>query len=266
MSIRQILLVLGALLLSVQPGFAAEPDWSNYAALLRDHVKQGSKHGTDLAVVDYRALEKSGALEAVYRQLSEFPVQRLAGREEKLAFYINAYNILALKMVLDHWPLESIKDAGSLLSPVWDKPAGEIGGKPVTLGQIEHKILRPMGEPRVHFAIVCASVSCPDLSSRPYTAARLDAQLDEQVRRFLGNKTKGVAVTDQEIRVSRIFDWFEEDFQRAGGVDAFVRRYRPNLPALPVEADMPYDWDLNEGGDVAAVLFPAGSRSLTKAG
>ena len=151
-------------------------------------------------------------------------------------------------MVLDHWPLKSIKDVGSLLSPVWDKPAGEIGGKRVTLGQIEHEILRPMGEPRVHFAIVCASVSCPDLNNRPYTAARLDGQLDEQVRRFLGNKTKGVAVADNQIRISKIFDWFEEDFQRAGGVDAFVRRYRPNLPASPVEADIPYDWDLNETG------------------
>jgi len=248
MSIRRLLVVLGAVLLSVQSSVAAEPDWSDYAVLLRDHVSQGSKHGTDLAVVDYHALEKNGAVAAVYRQLSEFPVQRLASREEKLAFYINAYNILALKMVLDHWPLESIKEVGSLFSPVWDKPAGEIGGKEVTLGQIEHKILRPMGEPRIHCAIVCASVSCPDLSSRPYTAARLDAQLDEQVQRFLGNKTKGVAVTDKEIRISKIFAWFEEDFQRAGGVDAFIRHYRSNLPALPVEADIPYDWDLNEAG------------------
>jgi len=248
MLIRRLLMALGALLLSVQASFAAEPDWSGYAVLLHDHVSQGSRHGTDLAVVDYRALKKNGAVEAVHRQLAAFPVQRLAGWEEKLAFYINAYNILALKMVLDHWPVESIKDVGSLLSPVWNKPAGEIGGKQVTLGQIEHKILRPMGEPRVHFAIVCASVSCPDLNNQPYTAARLDAQLDEQARRFLGNKTKGVAVNDKQIRISKIFDWFEEDFQLAGGVDMFIRRYRPNLPALPVEADIPYDWDLNETG------------------
>jgi len=240
--------VLGAVLLSVQPSFAAEPDWSDYAALLRDHVKEGSKNGTELAVVDYPALKKNGTLEAVYRQISGFPVERLAGRKEKLAFYINAYNILALKMVLDHWPVESIKDVGNLLSPVWDEPAGEIGGKPVTLGQIEHKILRPMGEPRIHFAIVCASVSCPDLYNKPYTAARLDAQLDEQVQRFLDNETKGVAVADKQIRVSKIFDWFEGDFQGAGGVDAFVRRYRPNLPASPVEADIPYDWALNATG------------------
>ncbi|MGH8557393.1 MAG: DUF547 domain-containing protein [Methylococcales bacterium] len=108
---------------------------------------------------------------------------------------MNSYNILAIKMVLDHWPVESIKDAGGLLNPVWNQRAGEIGGEPVTLGQIEHKILRPMGEPRIHFAIVCASVSCPNLYNQPYTAARLNTQLDEQVRGFSGNEEEGMAVT-----------------------------------------------------------------------
>ena len=242
---KRLVMVLAALLLLVESAFAVEPDWSDYANLLHRHVSQSSKNGTDLAVVDYPALKKSGVLKSVYRQLTEFPVQSLGNREEKLAFYINAYNILALKMVLDHWPVESIKDVGSLLSPVWNKPAGKIGGKTVTLGQIEHKILRPMGEPRIHFSIVCASVSCPDLYNQPYMAARLDVQLNQQVEKFLGNQSKGLRVSGKKIAVSKIFDWFEEDFQAVGSVDSFIRRYRSKLPALPVKADMAYDWALN---------------------
>lgn len=248
MLFRRLLILSAALLLSAPTSFAAEPDWSGYAALLRDHVRPGSKHGTRVAVVNYQALKENGTLETVYRQISGFRVQDLVSREEKLAFYINAYNILAIKMVLDHWRVESIKDAGGLLSPVWDKPAGEIGGEQVTLGRIEHKILRPMGEPRIHFAIVCASVSCPDLYNEPFTAAQMDDQLDEQVRRFLGNDKKGMTLTGDQIRISRIFDWFGEDFDPVGGAAAFIRKYRPDLPALPVEADIPYDWALNTAG------------------
>jgi len=225
--------------------FAGEPDWRGYAEVLQGSVTQGSKHGTELALVDYAGLKKSGALDAVYRTLAAFPLGELKSRQEKLAFYINAYNILALKTVVDHWPVESIKDVGNLIKPVWDKPAGELGGKAVTLGQIEHAILRTMGEPRIHLAIVCASVSCPDLRNEAYTAAQLDRQLDEQAQRFLDNKGKGLQVADGRIRVSKIFDWFGKDFDQNGGVEAFVRRFRPQLPTLPVEADIAYDWTVN---------------------
>lgn len=122
-----------------------------------------------------------------YQNIKQFPVKNLSSREKKLAFYINSYNILALKMVVDHWPLKSIKDIGSLFRPVWGKVAGTISGKLVSLDDIENDIIRPMGEPRIHLAIVCASVSCPDLRTEPYTAKKLDSQLDEQVRLFLNN-------------------------------------------------------------------------------
>jgi len=223
---------------------ADEPDWTSYQAVLT-HVKPGVKHGVSLMLVDYQTIKTNGSLDKAYQELSAFRLERLSGREEKLAFYINAYNILALKMVTDHWPTESIKDAGSFFKPVWDKPAGVLAGNTVTLGEVEHKILRPMGEPRIHLAIVCASVSCPDLRNEPYIAARLDEQLDDQARRFLNNQGKGLKIKGNVIRVSRIFDWFEEDFAVYGGVSAFIKRYKADLPVLKIKANIPYDWDVN---------------------
>lgn len=246
MMTRYLRITLGGfLLLGALVGHAAEPDWSRYGNLLAKHVSTGARHGVRLNFVDYAGLKSSGELDAVAAQLSVYPLEKLATREEKLAFYINAYNVLAMKMVVDNLPLASIRDVGSLVSPVWKKPAGTLGGKAVTLNGLEHKVLRPMGEPRIHFAIVCASVSCPDLRTEPYTADRLHEQLDAQVQAFLANPAKGLREDRENIRVSRIFDWFKQDFAVSGGVEAFVRHYLPALPRLPVKADIPYDWALN---------------------
>ncbi|MGZ8227913.1 MAG: DUF547 domain-containing protein [Methylococcaceae bacterium] len=244
MILTKRLMAFTALLMLSFNIFSAEPDWSSYALALKN-VSSGTKNNVKLALVDYQTLKENGKLEAAYQQLSSFPVKNLNSKEEKLAFYINAYNILALKTVIDHWPLDSIKDVGSLLSPVWGKPAGSIDGKMVSLDDIENKILRPMGEPRIHFAIVCASVSCPDLRNTPYTASKLNAQLNEQVQKFLTNADKGLRVGNESIQISRIFDWFGKDFKPAGGIEAFIRRYRSNLPELPLKEDINYDWNVN---------------------
>ncbi|MGR9053752.1 MAG: DUF547 domain-containing protein, partial [Gammaproteobacteria bacterium] len=150
-----------------------------------------------------------------------------------------------LKTVADHWPVDSIKDIGNLFSPVWNQPAGELGGRSVTLGEVEHEILRPMGEPRIHLAIVCASLSCPDLRAEPYTAVLLNKQLDDQAVKFLGNRAKGLRIEQDKIAVSKIFDWFEEDFKSYGGVTAFIKRFKPDVPDFEVDADIPYDWAVN---------------------
>jgi len=225
---------------------AQEPNWSDYAQLLKRYVSIGVRHETHLAQVDYRAIRADALWPRVVELIEDYPLERLTSREERLSFYINAYNILAIKMVVDHWPLESIKDVGGFFTPVWKIGVGHLGGREVTLDEIEHRILRPMGEPRIHLAIVCASVSCPDLRAEPYTAATLAQQLDEQSRRFLNNTAKGLRVEDGVIRVSKIFDWFEDDFSELGGVELFLRRHRAGLPpGLPWRADIPYDWRLN---------------------
>lgn len=240
---RKLILAITLLLLSANV-VAEEPDWAIYQSVLKQ-VKSGIKNDVLLMLVDYQTIKTNGSLDKAYQALSRFKVDRLSSRKEKLAFYINAYNILALKKVVDHWPTKSIKDSGSFFSPVWDKPAGSLDGKIFSLGHLEHKILRPMGEPRIHLAIVCASVSCPDLRNEPYTAAKLDNQLNDQTKRFLSNKGKGLRVEKKIIRVSKIFDWFEQDFDNSGGITAFIKRYRADLPVLNIKANIPYDWAVN---------------------
>lgn len=223
---------------------AAEPDWSAYGQLLERHLSRRSEAGIELAWLDYSALRQDPAFPRVVEQIAVFPAENLKTREERLAFQINAYNILAIQTVLAHWPVQSIKDAGSLLRPVWQRPAGQVNGKAMSLDEIEDG-LRNSGEPRIHMAIVCASKSCPDLRREPYTAAKLEEQLADAATAFLNNPAKGLRVEDGAIRVSKIFDWFGGDFEAAGGVAAFLTRYHALPAGLPVRADLPYDWSLN---------------------
>lgn len=229
------------------PGvYAAEPDWTNYGQILTRHLSERTVAGTRLAWLDYTGLKTDPAFQQAVEKIAVFPAGNLESREEKLAFYINAYNILAIKMVLDHWPVESIKDVGNLIRPVWQRPAGRVNGREISLGEIEHDVLRKLGEPRIHMAIVCASKSCPDLRPEPYTAAKLDEQLNAATDAYLANPTKGLRVEKQAARVSKIFDWFEGDFEAVGGVESFIRSHRVDLPTgLPIKADLPYDWSLN---------------------
>ena len=225
---------------------AASIDWDDYAHLLNAYVKPGKINGVDLSVVDYAGIKQDERFKRVAQQFAAADLSQLVSKQEKLAFYINAYNFFAIKIVVDHWPVKSIRDIGSFFSPVWKKDVGILAGKQTTLHIIEHEILRKMGEPRIHFAIVCASVSCPDLLNEPYRTKNLAQQLEQQTVSFLSNEDKGVKVARDEIRVSKIFDWFEEDFAQSGGVAEFVRQYRPDVPAhLGVEVDLEYDWQVN---------------------
>lgn len=226
-------------------GTLQSQDWSHYDAMLAEHVAPAEREGVQYHGVDYTAWKQDPRYTQLLAQIENFPLERLQSRDEQMAFYINVYNLYAIRMVIDHSPLESIRDAGSLFSPVWKKPVGSLGGNPVTLDQIEHAILRPMGEPRIHFAIVCASLSCPDLRHEAFTPARLEEQLEAQTQGFLDNAGKGVVLDDTRVRVSQIFDWFEEDFEAAGGVEAFVRRYRMLPAQIRLRADIPYNWNLN---------------------
>ncbi len=100
-----------------------------------------------------------------------------------------------------------------------------------------------MNEPRIHFAIVCASVSCPDLRAEPFQAKQLESQLNDQLQSFLNNSGKGIRIQDEQILLSKIYDWFEEEFAGYGG--EFIRSHRPALPGLKLSYNIPYNWSLN---------------------
>jgi len=228
-------------------------DFSGWDELLKKHVKVQTKSGVRFSAVNYPAMKKDAHFFKLITELKKFSPDSLKSKKEKLAFWINSYNIFAIKMVQDHFPVESIKDAGSFFNPVWDKEVGVVGGKKVTLSEIEHEILRKMGEPRIHAAIVCASVSCPDLRKEIYKAENLNAQLDDQVKRFLENRGKGLRIEKEEGKVwlSSIFKWFKEDFESNGGVLAFVSKYVSQNEAIYLKRErvkisyMNYDWNLN---------------------
>ncbi len=233
---------------------AADQLHTPFTALLQRHVNHG--------VVNYKGLSKDApALDAYIAALGK---AKPGTGAEAFAYWINAYNAFTLRLILDHFPkIESIKDISS--GDRWNAKRWFADGRKLSLDAIEHEILRPMGDPRIHFAINCASFSCPDLRDEAYLPSRLDAQLDDATKRFLANTAKGAKVAtesgffggkDHNLYVSSIFDWFEEDFDRwTGGVVAFVQRHGPDNVVAFIKAHrkdldvetFDYDWSLNGG-------------------
>ncbi len=217
--------------------------FQEYGGLLHDFVHAGEKNGVHVNLVDYRAWKADARWQYALQKLADADVSGLGSKEERLAFWINAYNMMAIKKVLDAWPVQSIRDEGSFFRSVWKQDVGVVAGKVRTLNEIEHHILRPMGEPLMHVAIVCASVSCPDLRAEPYDAADLYTQLHEQAVLFLNNQGKGFHVDADGVHVSKIFDWFADDFS---DVPAWIHRYHTAFPASSsIEDYLSYDWQVN---------------------
>lgn len=187
---------------------------------------------------------------------------------QREAYWINAYNAYAIQLILDHYPVASIKDLGGLFSSVFDKryiPLQHLVGvdkraeastkKPLSLGEVEHEILFPISRtPLFHFAIVCASTSCPLLRPEAYTAKQLDAQLKEQTRAFLADpKRNDQKLSRGRIYMSKIFDWSEDELETyPGGIRKLWRDFGPS--SVVEDAAFPkakikylnYDWSLNQ--------------------
>jgi hypothetical protein len=201
--------------------------------------------------VDYEAWHESAsdrrALHEVIDALAAVDPSRLA-HDAAVAYWINLYNAVTLDLVLDHWPVESIRDIGG--SP-WPGPFSRelvrVAGRDLSLDGIEKEILLPLADDaRVHFALNCASRGCPPLRASAYRGALLDAQLDDATAAAL-HHPRWLRVEEDTIHATRILDWYHEDFVReAGSVRAFLARYRDDLPpgdAAPEYLD--YDWSLN---------------------
>jgi hypothetical protein len=232
---------------------AAAFDEALYAVLLERHTRPVADRAR--VRVDYPAVAASADWRRLVTSLASADVSALRSREQQIAFWANAYNILAIDLVATHYPVASIRDIGSLLRPVWKRPAGTVGGRARTLDEIEHQIIRPLGDPRAHAVVICASTSCPALPRAPLHADRLDAQLDAAMRQWLADPDKGLRIdrSADTVHLSKVFDWFEEDFEKSGGVLAFVTRHAPDAEREWLRAHaatarvvyFDYDWAVN---------------------
>jgi hypothetical protein len=197
-------------------------------------------------------------LAAYLGRLGDTPISRFA-RDEQAAYWINLYNALTVKLVLDHYPVKSIRDIkgspGFFAFGPWKRKLATVEGEALSLDDIEHRILRPIWrDPRVHYALNCAAVGCPNLARSAYTGANLDKLLNQGARSFI-NHPRGVLVEDGRLHVSSIYAWFAEDF---GGGDAgvIVHLKQHASPALAERlaavqriGNHHYDWTLNDVRD-----------------
>lgn len=236
-----IALIFGAVIFSSAPSYAYQQDLTG---LLNEHIKPASKDGISYAGVDYEAWKTDPRRAIVLNDVLSTKLLDLKSKDQKMAFWINAYNVLTIDLILKEGEQKSIKNLGGALTSPWKKHNWTIDGNAYTLHQIEHKILRPMGDARIHFAINCASISCPDLRRESYSASNLNQQLSEQTKLTLKNTKKGLRIEENTIYVSKIFSWFKEDFSD-GDIKKWLAQYTDTDASQNLKF-MPYDWSLNK--------------------
>ncbi len=268
-SLAILLLVAGCteIVSALAPQAQAIEDWGAHdptSAASVDHtalsafLERFSRVEDGIRRVDYGAAAK--AREPLDRYVASLLTQdpRALNREEQLAYWINLYNAETIRVVLDHYPVQSIQDidleGGGLFGGPWGAPRLNVADRPVTLNDIEHGILRPhWQDPRIHYALNCASLGCPNVAVEAYTAATAEALLEAQAREFVGHP-RGVLLKSGEVRLSSIYQWYRKDFgQDDAEVLAHVRTYaKPELQrALSTIESIDgydYDWRLNAPG------------------
>lgn len=238
-------------------GSAKTVDHAPWTALLSKYVVPG---GDGLNRVNYAKFKSEGhaQLKAYVASLERADVSAL-DRPEQFAFWANLYNAKTIDIVLDHYPVKSIKDislGGSLTALVtggpWKADVVKVAGKALSLDDIEHGILRPVfKDPRVHYAVNCASIGCPNLLPKAFTGAELETQLDGAAKAYINN-ARGIRVLNGTVTASSIYKWFQEDFGgNSAGVLQHVRTYanedlKAALKGITTISRFDYDWGLND--------------------
>lgn len=249
------LCTIGLTILILSGNLAMAQNNQLFTNILSQYVKNG--------LVDYKNLKNDKRLNVYLAQLSHTDPQKL-NRIEKLAFWINAYNAFTLQVIIINYPVKSITDLntggriiGYLLGKsVWDKEFIIKNKKIYSLNDIEHKILRKMSEPRIHFAIVCASISCPPLRNEAYEPNKIDAQLTSQAEIFINDTSRNYFdLKKRRAYLSKIFSWFSQDFGKTDeNVLKFISKYLPNTISNDIKDNLAkwnisyknYNWNLNE--------------------
>lgn len=220
---------------------------SGWDSLLKKHVNNDG-------MVDYKGMMADSTELKEYLNLlsNNHPNESNWTKDERLAYWINAYNAFTVKLIIDYYPVESIKDIGSsinipFVSTPWDIKFIEIEGEEYDLNNLEHGIIREeFEEPRIHFALVCAAMSCPKLRNEAYTADKLDAQLEDEAKDFFNSEKN--KISPDKATLSKLMKWYSGDFEEvAPSVIAYVNRYSDTKINEDAEIDyMDYSWKLNE--------------------
>jgi hypothetical protein len=241
---KKILFVLSFSLFLIQKNSANPPiSHDIFDILLKKHVNaQG--------FVNYKGFQRdSSEFNTYLKLLSDNPPDTEKwSKDDQKAYWINAYNAFTIKLILNHYPIESIKDIKRgipFVNTTWDIKFIKIGNKTYDLNNLEHSILRPkFKDNRIHFAVNCASFSCPKLRNEAYIGEKLNEQLDDQARAFLADKSKNV-ITANSIKLSKIFTWYSIDFP--GNKINYLNKYAPvKINSDADRTSMPYNWALNE--------------------
>ena len=210
-----------------------------------------AKNVTANGKVNYKGfIDDKFLLDDYLSLLSENPPSKNWSEEEQLAYWINAYNAFTVKLIVDHYPVKSIKELGgavTMVNSTWDIKFFKIGGIDFDLNTIEHQILRKnYEEPRIHFAINCASFSCPRLRNEAFEATQLETQLEDQAKQFINNPDKNI-ITSEGMKLSKIFYWFKSDFIKKETLISFLQKYTEVELSESMEIEyLDYGWDLNE--------------------
>jgi hypothetical protein len=223
--------------------FSFDHSHKTYDAILKKYVANGR--------VDYKSLKTETSLKGYLDSLSAVTVgeYNAYSKEQKLAFLINSYNAFTIQLILDNYPLKSIRNIGILPLAAWKKEFFTLLGEERSLGWIEHEKLRKdFDEPRIHFAIVCASIGCPPLINEAYTPEKLEVQLQTVMNQFLNDSAKNrYDAESNTLYISSIFDWFKQDFTKKGSIIDFIQAsMKVKIGKEPKIKYTYYDWNLNE--------------------
>ena len=223
-------------LLSATTIFAQNINHNEWTMLLETHVDSKGN-------VNYKEFKNSiDKLDVYLTKLSNNSPTNNASKNEKLAYWINVYNAFTVKLIVDNYPVKSIKD----IKQPWDQKFFKIGNVAMSLNYVEHEIIRKMNEPRIHFAIVCASYSCPKLQKYAFTADNLESQLTSVTKEFLADETRN-KISEKTIQISKIFDWFAKDFKQDGSLIEFLNKYTDvTISPKAKKRYLEYNWALNE--------------------
>ena len=214
----------------------AQPDYKSWDSYLKKHVSATGD-------VDYKSIKTNKKeLDGIVKSFSAVSLLPTWSKNDQLAFWINAYNVFTIQLIVDNYPLKSIQNLDG--GKPWDVKRITIGGKKYSLNNIENDIIRPQfKDARIHFAVNCGAKSCPPLLNGAFFAKTLDAQLDAVTNKFINN-TKYQSITATKLTLSKIFDWYAVDF---GDIHTYVNKYsslKVNKNAVIVFKE--YDWALND--------------------